>query len=134
MKVDVRTIRIDDDFFQVGGSSIIAGQLAGGVRRKLGSALTGADIFRYRSIAQIAAKIEKENEAADRESEHQKGGGGVGGDGSYSAGASSLGSKPLGPMEWTQPFSPTAAAALLVQSIPLLIFAGRCRSTLSNPR
>ena len=104
--------------------------LAGGVRRKLGSALTGADIFRYRSIAQIATKIEKENKAAERQAANQKGGGGVGGDGSYSDGASSLGSKPLGPMEWTQPFSPTAAAALLVQSIPLLILVGRCTLTL----
>ena len=58
--VDARTVAADDDFFQVGGSSIVAGQFASDVRRALGANLTGADIFRYRTVAAIAAKIEKE--------------------------------------------------------------------------
>ena len=40
LNVDVRTVSVDDDFFQVGGSSINAGQLAGGVRSEFSVPLT----------------------------------------------------------------------------------------------
>ena len=110
LNCDARTVGLDDDFFQVGGSSIVAGQLAADIRRKLSSNLTGADIFRYRSVKEIAAKVEKE-------------GGGTK-DGNKAGGLPpSMASKPLGPMEWTRSYSSTSFFALLFQSLPLLVFA-----------
>jgi len=120
LKLDARTIGVDDDFFQMGGSSLVAGQLAAAVRRTLGSALTGADIFRYRTVKQIAAKVEKESLVKEASS-------GSGGDtfGANGVGGSPPGisSKPLGPMDWTYHFSPTSASAMFLQSLPLLLFA-----------
>ena len=111
--VDARTVSSEDDFFQVGGSSIVAGQFASDVRRALGANLTGADIFRYRTVAAIAAKIEKER--ADT---------GDGGDVGKKGGLPpSMASKPLGSMAWTYHFSPTSAPSLMLQSLPLLVFA-----------
>jgi acyl carrier protein len=111
--VDARTVSAEDDFFQVGGSSIVAGQFASDVRRALGANLTGADIFRYRTVAAIAAKIEKERaEAGDGGDKNKKGGL-----------PPSMASKPLGSMAWTYHFSPTSAPSLMLQSLPLLVFA-----------
>lgn len=110
--VDARTVAADDDFFQVGGSSIVAGQFASDVRRALGANLTGADIFRYRTVAAIAAKIEKERAES-----------GGGDDGKKGGLPPSMASKPLGSMAWTYHFSPTSAPSLMLQSLPLLVFA-----------
>ena len=112
--VDARTVSAEDDFFQVGGSSIVAGQFASDVRRSLGANLTGADIFRYRTVAAIAAKIEKERaDMGDR-----------GDSGARRGGLPpSMASKPLGSVAWTYHFSPTSAPSLMTQSLPLLVFA-----------
>ena len=120
LKIDARTLGVDDDFFQIGGSSIIAGQLAADVRRKFGIALTGADIFRYRTVKQISAKIEKEKPGAGKSGAD---GGGKDSGGGGEGLPPSLASKPLGPMEWTHHFSPTSLSSLFVQSFPLLVFA-----------
>ena len=116
LKVDARTIGKEDDFFQIGGSSIIAGQFAADIRRKLGSAITGADIFRYRTVQQIAAKIQKESEASGSD------GPTTGMEGGAEKGHGKMANKPLGPMEWTQHFSPTSISSLFIQSLPLLVF------------
>ena len=111
LNCDARTVGLDDDFFQVGGSSIVAGQLAADIRRKLSSNLTGADIFRYRTVKEIAAKVEKE------------GGGTKDGNKTEGGLPPSMANKPLGPMEWTRSYSSTSFFALLFQSLPLLVFA-----------
>jgi hypothetical protein len=82
------------------------------VRRALGANLTGADIFRYRTVAAIAAKIEKERAES-----------GGGDDGKKGGLPPSMASKPLGSMAWTYHFSPTSAPSLMLQSLPLLVFA-----------
>ena len=112
--VDARTVGLDDDFFQVGGSSIVAGQLAAEVRRRLSANLTGADIFRYRTVEQIAAKVDKDG----------TGEGGAGGDdGKKQDGLPpSMASKPMGSMDWTHHYSPTSVPSLIMQSLPLLVF------------
>ncbi|MFK8850910.1 amino acid adenylation domain-containing protein [Streptomyces sp. Ac-502] len=46
---------VDDDFFELGGDSIIAVQLAGRARRA-GLALTPRDVFRHRTVAALAAR------------------------------------------------------------------------------
>ena len=113
--VDQRTVGVDDDFFQVGGSSIVAGAFASDVRRTLGAALTGADIFRYRTVSSIARKIEKERALT---------GSGENADGTKKGSLpASMASKPLGSMAWTYHFSPTSAPSLMLQSLPLLVFA-----------
>ena len=115
LRVDARTVGLDDDFFQVGGSSIVAGQLAAEVRRRLSANLTGADIFRYRTVEQIAAKVDKDG----------TGEGGAGGkkDGKKQDGLPpSLASKPMGSMDWTHHYSPTSVPSLIMQSLPLLVF------------
>ena len=47
-------IGVESDFFEVGGSSLLAGRLIAHVRRSLGVALTAASVFSNRTIAQLA--------------------------------------------------------------------------------
>ncbi|WSA47483.1 amino acid adenylation domain-containing protein [Streptomyces sp. NBC_01803] len=50
----VRDVGVDDDFFELGGDSITAIQVCGRARAA-GLALTPRDIFRHRTVAQLAA-------------------------------------------------------------------------------
>ena len=123
---DARTVSLDDDFFQVGGSSIVAGQLASDIRRKLGGNLTGADIFRYRTVAQIAVQDREGGRA-------EQGGGARGGSGGAPGGLPpSMASKPLGSMAWTYHFSPTSVPSLITQSLPSWCLR-RCRRSFAGP-
>eukprot|EP01065_Artemidia_motanka_P052524 TRINITY_DN9509_c1_g1_i1.p1 TRINITY_DN9509_c1_g1~~TRINITY_DN9509_c1_g1_i1.p1 ORF type:complete len:1697 (+),score=543.19 TRINITY_DN9509_c1_g1_i1:91-5181(+) len=49
----------ESDFFEVGGSSLLAGQLVAIIRRKLGVAMSGAALFSSRTVRQIAAAVDE---------------------------------------------------------------------------
>jgi acyl-CoA synthetase (AMP-forming)/AMP-acid ligase II len=52
--LDRKQINVEADFFEVGGSSLLAGRVMAQVRRSLGVALTAAAVFSHRTIADLA--------------------------------------------------------------------------------
>jgi acyl-CoA synthetase (AMP-forming)/AMP-acid ligase II/acetyltransferase-like isoleucine patch superfamily enzyme len=50
----------DTNFFQIGGSSLLASQLASKLRKKYSVCLSGADIFRHNSCLTMAKKIQSQ--------------------------------------------------------------------------
>lgn len=62
----------DTSFFQLGGTSLLASQLASRIRKKYKASFSGADIFRHNNCFSIATKIKSERE------EFQHGGDGDG--------------------------------------------------------
>lgn len=55
--IDAKNVGIYDDFFRLGGDSIVSIQLVNRVRQRLGLNLAIKDVFNYRTIAQIRHHI-----------------------------------------------------------------------------
>ena len=130
-------ISVEADFFEVGGSSLLAGRLIAQVRRRLGVALTAAAVFSNRSIAQLAATCDallQHSSAAragdekavylperdrgnprwvDRVNSHERL---ETADGWVTSGFQGLGKIPR-----LKPYPQTAAAALICQALPLVL-------------
>ena len=56
-------IGIDDNFFDIGGHSLLAVQITTRIEKKLGKKLQIATLFSYPTVAQLSAFIDKENTA-----------------------------------------------------------------------
>lgn len=106
------SISVTADFFIVGGSSLLAGQVAARLRRALPELvpLTGASLFAHRTIEALASEADTLSQTQAKHAATD----GVGGDErrkqNTQAGSSGLAAE-----------SQTSFAALLVQAIPLVI-------------
>jgi acetyltransferase-like isoleucine patch superfamily enzyme len=60
-------VGVETDFFEIGGSSLLAGRLVAQLRRSLGVAMTAASVFSNRTIASMAAASDAMLEAAARD-------------------------------------------------------------------
>jgi non-ribosomal peptide synthetase-like protein len=50
---------LHDDFFELGGSSLLCGRLAASIRRKCGVPLAAAAVFSCRTVAALAAEVDR---------------------------------------------------------------------------
>ncbi|MGY0234389.1 amino acid adenylation domain-containing protein [Longispora urticae] len=51
-------VGVDDDFFDLGGHSLLATQVVARLRREVGAGVSVMDLFRYRTIADLAAYMD----------------------------------------------------------------------------
>ncbi|MBU6184664.1 MAG: hypothetical protein KGO98_05325 [Rickettsiales bacterium] len=63
LKIPVNQINITDDFFRLGGDSIISIQLVGKIKRKLGIKVSVKDIFNFKTIKNLYDSINTEAES-----------------------------------------------------------------------
>ena len=131
--LDRQQINVEADFFEVGGSSLLAGRVMAQVRRSLGVALTAAAVFSHRTIADLAKTCDAMLESSpedqnavwhpernrgnprwvDRFSKHEHV---QTTDGWVTGGFEGLSKDPR-----LQPYSQTAPAALICQALPLVL-------------
>ncbi|KFF74865.1 hypothetical protein HX13_12835 [Chryseobacterium sp. P1-3] len=71
MGIDAETISIHDDFFRLGGDSIISIQLVGRIRQQLDVKISVKEVFTFRTAAALSLLIEekKQNEQTQIETE-----------------------------------------------------------------
>ena len=131
-----KQIGVESDFFEVGGSSLLAGRLIAQVRRSLGVALTAAAVFSNRTIAQLAATCDALIESSSARSDdknavyHPKRNQGIARwvdrindherlettDGWVTSGFQGIDKNPR-----LKPYSQTAVPALICQALPLVL-------------
>ncbi|MEU5979495.1 amino acid adenylation domain-containing protein [Streptomyces sp. NPDC047315] len=63
--LNVARVGIDDDFFELGGNSLLATRLTSRIRKSLGVSVSIRDIFQHRCIAELSRTVKNAN-AADR--------------------------------------------------------------------
>lgn len=56
---------VDANFFQLGGSSLLASQLASKIRRNFGVSCAGAEVFHYPSITDLTKLVHKRSSTSD---------------------------------------------------------------------
>jgi amino acid adenylation domain-containing protein len=61
--LNVERVGIDDDFFQLGGHSLLVARLAARVRQAFGAELSMVEVFKNPTIAALAAAVERAGEA-----------------------------------------------------------------------
>jgi len=120
---------VDADFFLSGGSSLLAGTLAGLIKKAFGMPLSGTALFRMRTIGAIAEAVEAHKrsqsleEATKVRSMRQSQG-----DGEHShkrahyTQRESKGGTSKAPPKEQEPLSQTSILPLVVQALPLLFF------------
>ena len=104
LDIDESHISIKDDFFLSGGTSIMAGQLAGFIRREFDVNVTGADMFELRTIERVAQMIEKEKSPAE-----------------VAGTKPDYAPKPVGPVDWVTPRASNGFFPSVVQLVPLYL-------------
>jgi acyl carrier protein len=74
--LDVEPVGLDDDFFALGGNSLVVVQLLGRLRQRFATPISAADVFDGPTLRQVAARVDpvtakaKEEEASVVLSEH----------------------------------------------------------------
>ncbi len=62
--LDVEKIGIHDNFFEMGGDSLLAIRVVSAIRKELETEIAISSLFEYQTIASLAAQMETKNEAA----------------------------------------------------------------------
>ena len=72
LKLDPTSISVNAGFFDLGGHSLNAIQIANAIRKSFGSNLKLADIFQMRTISQLAELIEMDQWLEGKEDTEEK--------------------------------------------------------------
>lgn len=64
--LDLGSVGVDDNFFEIGGDSLAATQIAAAVRQRLGAEIDAVSVFESPSVAELAARVD---EATDERNE-----------------------------------------------------------------
>jgi len=123
------SISVDSSFFEVGGSSLMAGQLASSVRREFSIGMGVSDVFQNSTIETMANFVRERSSSIEENKRNRdnKENANNDGQGHLSLQHDSFASDARKAM---QPRPPTRLAALFVQILPLFLWAPLRRAAL----